>query len=378
MVVLETDSIEQAASVSIQDLGNLFQFDPRPIESNEFKKDPNSYLKQACTLGTQLLINNLFQLPVERIDDVVVAKLPKPTILLPREKPIPKEKPLTKWEQYAKLKGIKKTKKSRKVWDETTKTWKPTWGYNRINDSTKDWLVEIKQNEDPNQDFFSKRTQEKNERVAKNELQRLRNIARSTKKKVPGVGNTPTVLTSTNPDKIQLKKALNMAKKADASMSKFSKKLDNEDKVTKGLGKKRKFESNYGNLKSENEKHLKLFEKLTTTKDKSSKEKLNIEKATNKYIQTENGENGKNDNRKNSKHGKRSKMGSKNKIVIVINNEQTEPIIITRGVKQGGPLSPTLFDIYIDELGIFPNELKIGIQIVFFFPIIFSMPMTLY
>ena len=34
---------------------------------------------------------------------------------------INKEKPLTKWEQYAKLKGIKKKKKSRMVFDETTK-----------------------------------------------------------------------------------------------------------------------------------------------------------------------------------------------------------------------------------------------------------------
>ena len=30
-------------------------------------------------------------------------------------------KPPTKWEQYARLKGIKKTKKSRMMWDEETK-----------------------------------------------------------------------------------------------------------------------------------------------------------------------------------------------------------------------------------------------------------------
>ncbi|RNA08704.1 ribosome biogenesis regulatory -like protein [Brachionus plicatilis] len=309
MVAMEnTDSLQQAASVSVQDIGNLVQFDPRPIDSSEFKKDPDSFLKQACTIGTQLLINNIFQLPVEKIDDVIIAKLPAPSTTLPREKPIPKEKPLTKWEQYAKLKGIKNKKKQRKVWDETSKTWKPTWGYKRINDKTKDWLIEIKKNEDPNQDFFSKRTQERNERVSKNELQRLRNIARSSKKKVPGVGATPSVL-SENPDKLKLKKALNIAKRADASMSKFSRKLENEDKVTKGLGKKRKFESNYGDIKNEKDKQLKLFEKLTSTKDRSSKEKLNIEKATNKFIQSENAE--KSSGKK--KLAKRSKMGGKNK-----------------------------------------------------------------
>ena len=37
--------------------------------------------------------------------------------------------------------------------------------------------------EDPNVDLFAKRKKEKKERVAKNELQRLRNIARSQKSK---------------------------------------------------------------------------------------------------------------------------------------------------------------------------------------------------
>lgn len=37
--------------------------------------------------------------------------------------------------------------------------------------------------EDPNVDLFAKKNKEKKERVAKNELQRLRNIARSQKSK---------------------------------------------------------------------------------------------------------------------------------------------------------------------------------------------------
>ena len=39
-----------------------------------------------------------------------------------------------------------------------------------------------------------------------------------------------------------------MAKTADASMSKFSEKVDNEDKVTRGLGKKRKVQKNIYNI----------------------------------------------------------------------------------------------------------------------------------
>ena len=50
-----------------------------------------------------------------------------------------------------------------------------------------------------------------------------------------------------------------------------------------------KFESNYGDLKQEKDKQLKLFSNLTSNKDKSSKQKLNIDKAANKHIAEEEG-----------------------------------------------------------------------------------------
>lgn len=39
---------------------------------------------------------------------------------------------------------------------------------------------------------------------------------------------------------LKLKKQLNMAKRSDASMSKYSEKLNGEEKMTKGFAKKRK------------------------------------------------------------------------------------------------------------------------------------------
>lgn len=204
-----SSSKQTAQTVVSLDLGNLLAFDPRPLEPAQLKTktaaNKEEYLKNLCTLSTQLLVDSLFQLPIERVEDVVIAKLPKPVTILPREKPLPKQKPPTKWELYAKMKGIQKKKKSRKVFDEASGEWKPTWGYKRKNDSTKEWCIEIKKNEDPNQDFFTKRTLARNERVAKNELQRLRNVARATKKKVPGVGLTPNVApNSDKPDKLQV------------------------------------------------------------------------------------------------------------------------------------------------------------------------------
>lgn len=67
------------------------------------------------------MLNRIFTLPVHRVDDVVVAELPKPAYIVPRSKHAPKPKPPTKWEAYAKEKGIQKKKKTRLVWDEIVK-----------------------------------------------------------------------------------------------------------------------------------------------------------------------------------------------------------------------------------------------------------------
>lgn len=63
------------------------------------------------------------------------------------------------------------------IWDDEAKEWKPRWGYNRANDETKQWAIEVPQNADPYEDQFEKIKKAKKERVAKNELQRLRNIS---------------------------------------------------------------------------------------------------------------------------------------------------------------------------------------------------------
>ena len=61
--------------------------------------------------------------------------------------------------------------------------------------------------------------------MAKNEVQRLRNIARSKKTKMPGAGGlappTATNLATSKPDKHELEKAADLAKKATASLGKF-------------------------------------------------------------------------------------------------------------------------------------------------------------
>lgn len=71
--------------------------------------------------NTQLLLNKVWELPTSRVDEAIVAELPKPTYLIPRSLPVPKAKEPTKWEKFAKEKGIVKNKKSKLIWDEVLK-----------------------------------------------------------------------------------------------------------------------------------------------------------------------------------------------------------------------------------------------------------------
>ncbi|CAG5116977.1 unnamed protein product [Candidula unifasciata] len=238
------------------------------------RQNGEEVIRQSTRSAVQTLFNSLWQLPVEQVEGTYVVTLPEIKMWLPREKPIPKKRAVTKWQEYAKSKGILNKKKSRMVWDEAAKEYKPRWGYKRANDGTQDWLIEVPANADPMEDQFAKRQTAKKERVAKNELQRLRNIARSQKRKVPGVGLTPTE----QPSKDTLSKALVVARKSTASLGKFTEKLPKE-KPSKFTGKKRKFEPSIGDLKNERERQLKILDvnakKVPT---------INVTKATNRAL----------------------------------------------------------------------------------------------
>ena len=105
------------------------------------------------------------------------------------------------------------------VWDDAVKEWIPRFGYKKAKAETeKNWIMEYKEGDD--QDPREKAIEEKREKVAKNELQRLRNIARAKKTKVPGVGLTPMVPTESQRSD-DLKKASALAKTSTASLGKF-------------------------------------------------------------------------------------------------------------------------------------------------------------
>lgn len=281
----EQEEAEKLKSISVQkeldlefDIGNLLACDKNRIDLREFREQKKEdFLRSLARDNTQLLINEIWKQPTERVQEAIVVKLPDPATPLPREKPPPKAKPPTKWEQFAKLKGIQKKKKTNLVWDETAKEWKRRWGYKRAKDDTKEWLIEVPETADPNEDQFAKRVKAKTERVAKNEYNRLKNIARAQKGKVPVMG----LATSTQQSKEELSLAVSVAKTSTASAGRFQDRLPKE-KAPKNMGKKRKFEPLIGDFSNERHKQLELLKLMD-----GKKPKLDITKAVNKQMREE-------------------------------------------------------------------------------------------
>ncbi|OJT05386.1 Ribosome biogenesis regulatory protein -like protein [Trametes pubescens] len=234
--------------------------------------------------GVQTLIASLFSLPTISSADGPLAQLPSPTTLLPRAKPLPKPKPPTKWEQFAKAKGIQKTRKEKKIWDEEKQEWVDRWGWKGVNKKEEtQWLTEVRANADVDHDPSKAARDARKERVAKNERQHKQNVARATQSTGPSTGpSTAPVPNSIR--KKEIDRTLAVTRASTASMGKFDRKLEGEKKL-KGL--KRKFEPTEmaaANEKSNNMAILAKLDKEPTVKksrksESSGSDVLNVRKA---------------------------------------------------------------------------------------------------
>ncbi|XP_046991645.1 ribosome biogenesis regulatory protein homolog [Schistocerca americana] len=292
------------------DIGTLLAVDTNEIDIKKLRNEGETYLQNLARDNTQLLLNRIWELPTERTEEAVVAKLPAPSYILPRQLPVPKPKAPTVWEKFAKEKGIKKKKTPKKKWDDILKKWVPLYGYRRAAaEKERDWVLEVPQNADPMEDQFSKKAEIKVERVSKNEFQRLRNLAASKNIRVPRVGLPPTETLSSS----QLGAAVSVAKASTASVGKFQAKLPKEKQVNKlgpllQSGKKRKPPPPRPD--QEKKMNLEMVDSIL-----KKRPKLDIEKAVNRQIfqeQQERSEERK--NQKPKKGGKRMRdMGNQSK-----------------------------------------------------------------
>ncbi|XP_077208390.1 ribosome biogenesis regulatory protein homolog [Paroedura picta] len=267
------------------DAAHLLAVDRNPVARAVAAREDS--LRALARDNTQLLVAQLWALPSERAEGgagPVVVKLPEPSTRLPREKPLPRPRPLTRWEQFARLKGIRPTRKKRGtlVWDEAAKEWRRRWGYRRAGtDPKRDWALEVPDGADPQADQFAKRRQEKRERVARNELNRLRNLARQHR------GAAPQLHPTGHQDRAELGRAAAAARLATASRGRFQPRLPKEPPAAKspGAGKKRRFAPVLGDLDGERRRQLELVRSLS-----AHKPPLDLPRAVNKQLRQEDAE----------------------------------------------------------------------------------------
>ncbi|XP_017885968.1 ribosome biogenesis regulatory protein homolog [Ceratina calcarata] len=300
--ILENDTQEDSRKSTVvnkdieTDLGTLLALDYNSLDLKAMKSQSEQYLKSLTRDNVQILINKIWDLPAERVDEVIVAKLPKQVFVLPRARQIPKPKALTKWQQYAKEKGIKSKKKSKSKlqWDEELQKWIPTFGYKRNKAmEQKEWLVEVNDDKKSMEDTFAAAKVAKEERKSKNELQRLRNIAKAKNIKLPKVG-LPT--REHFPDAQQLSQAVTIARTSTASLGKFQERLPKE-KDAKGIAKqvpgmKRKAEEVPRNLHDEKKRNANLADNILKGKTKILREDFSVPKTKPAKVQKKKGKKG--------------------------------------------------------------------------------------
>lgn len=296
------------------DVGNLMASYPHHNFASQLSSR-EEFVKECLQEGTKLvqaIAEALFNLPSTESPDGPLVQLPQPTTRLPREKPLPRPKPPTKWEVFAKKKGIQKRKKDKVVFDDQTGSWKRRHGYDRVNDDKDVPIIEAKATDEPGQDPFAKRQEDKKKRVEKQEKNRYSNLKEAAKAgALPShvqLAATALPITGTQaaPRKIskdELGNVAGMAANATASGGKFDKKLPGE-KPPKHDKKYRKFlpvaeGSGMGSLeRQQTEKVLNKF------MSKNSHEILNVQKAVNMY-------NVKKDKKGRSQGGKSSSTDNK-------------------------------------------------------------------
>lgn len=225
------------------DLGILTLFDTTPLSLERVEQSPetrNEYFREMATANMNLLLQRLCEVAREQ-NSISRVKLPPPTTKLPRQKPAPQPRPETRWEKFAKEKGIQKRKRERMVWDEASQTFKPRWGYNRMEDPEhSDWVVELKDGDDPTEDKFRKIREEKKLRILKNKQNMLRNKERGLDEAPMGVAES-NILGSNKKVGRGKKRTQELLDAIQVSTSKPGG-ADGQDATPALKGKRRKFE----------------------------------------------------------------------------------------------------------------------------------------
>ncbi|KAG9101360.1 Rhodanese- sulfurtransferase [Ceratobasidium sp. 370] len=247
------------------DVGLLTALDTNPIDTEEYNANLEAHLQAVARDGAQVILGALFGLPTQSSEDGPIATLPPPTTGLPRAKPLPKPKPPTKWERFAAAKGIQKTRRDRREWDEERQEWVSRWGWNGKNkDKEGQWIHEVPDNAPDDYDPALEARKERKARVAKNEKQREKNLSNAAASGQHERGEA----------KAKLSRTLAVTRTSTASMGRFDKKLDGDTKLR---GVKRQFAPNEAPVEAEKKSSLDIIKKLERDPPKSKRARTDAE-----------------------------------------------------------------------------------------------------
>ncbi|KAH8741701.1 hypothetical protein FG386_001275 [Cryptosporidium ryanae] len=257
----ETSSLEVC-------LSNLISSDISTISEED--------IEQIGVNNLQIILNKVCSdMKKERSKEGVVVTVPiKQEIQLPRAFPLPEKREKTKWEKFAELKGIKKRKRSRMVYDPITDDFVPRWGRNSIKKIQKkhnEAIIEIKGNIDSAQDPRNGLNSKRNIVISKQKLRELKNKMRNSSpsnnnggtvaSSVIGIGNIGD--TNIKRNKSQVNELYNRVSLSTASYGRKDKALQDEDQ---SKNKIKKVKKNIIDTKDEGKKYKSIYNRVMESK----------------------------------------------------------------------------------------------------------------
>lgn len=270
-----TEPVQEIVDLEV-DLGNLCLYASNHVEFSD--GNPEDKIQALAQENFKRLFSRLVELRAKE-DEVRDAKkldlqihdfdksefhviLPDPSTMFPRFNPMPSKKDLTKWEQYAQDKGIKRKKKTQKVFDEVTQTWIMRHGTKGAAQLAKkrDVIREIKPGEDIHADPFEEAKLQKQASNQKQKIQEMRNKLRA-----KGHEESRLVTHEERHERIKIKKEklkkikqykqekfaknLKIAQSSTASMGKFDKKVSKDETQSTIKKKKQKIANIFDSAK---------------------------------------------------------------------------------------------------------------------------------
>jgi len=137
----------------------------------------------------------------------------------------------TRWDKFQETRNMRKRKRSRLVFDETSGDWKPRWGYNSIKkgeERAASAVIEVREGADPFENPHERKTAEKKLMVAKQKMREVRNKVEALGGKLRASVPDLQKHGETKRGKDGLREAVKRAQASSASMGKFDRSSPNE------------------------------------------------------------------------------------------------------------------------------------------------------